>query len=167
MAITQIQGETWKQDGVQISGIAIVNLQERESEMVKTKKAFDGSKLPVFKFHGDFGKVTNEYDNMVVSQKPVNRIVNGKRVPVVQVTNYRTKTLADLQAIFSDEYINLLFWTAYNPRLNNPERVAEGKSDEERFADDIGVLSKALKKAVKAGNKPEEIKIREKLIALL
>ena len=135
--------------------------------MVKTKKAFDGSKLSKFKFYGDFGKVTNEYDNMIVSQKPVNRIIEGKRVPVVHVTNYRTKTLADLQAIFPDEYINLLFWTAYNPRLNNPERVAEGKSDEEKQVDDIASLSRLLKKAVKAGNKAEEISLRQKMIAIL
>ena len=135
--------------------------------MTKNKKKFDGSKLPVFKFHGDFGKITNEYENMIVSEKPVNRIIDGKRVPVVQVTNYRTITLADLQAIFPDEYINLLFWTAYNPRLNNPERVAEGKSEEEKQADDIGTLSRLLKKAVKGKDKKAEADIRSRMIAIL
>ena len=136
--------------------------------MTKNPKKFDGKKvLPVFKFHGDFGVKTNEYANMIVFKKPVNKLINGKRVPVVHVNNYRTRTLQDARDIFEDEYINLVFWTAYNPRLNNPERVAEGKSDEEKQVDDIASLSRLLKKAVKAGNKAEEITIREKMIAIL
>ena len=136
--------------------------------MTKNLKKFDGKKtLPVFKFHGDFGTPIHEYTNMMVFKKPVNKLINGKRVPVVHVSNYRTKTLQDARDIFSDEYINLVFWTGYNPRLNNPERVAEGKSDAEKAVDDIASLSRLLKKAVKAGNKAEEITIREKMIAIL
>ena len=136
--------------------------------MTKNLKKFDGKKtLPVFKFHGDFGEKIHEYANMTIFKKAVNKLINGKRVPVVHVNNYRAKTLQDTRDIFSDEYINLVFWTGYNPRLNNPERVAEGKSDAEKAVDDIASLSRLLKKAVKAGNKAEEITIREKMIAIL